>query len=56
MEDLKAYWPKLRSGGIFAGHDYISADAQALKNTNQDWSGASVGWGCYEHLVACDRV
>jgi hypothetical protein len=38
-EDLEAYWPKLRSGGIFAGHDYIDAHAQALKDTNQDWSG-----------------
>jgi hypothetical protein len=23
MEDLVAYWPKLRSGGIIAGHDYV---------------------------------
>ena len=22
-EDLRAYWPKVRPGGIFAGHDYI---------------------------------
>ena len=21
--DLEAYWPKLKTGGIFAGHDYI---------------------------------
>lgn len=38
MEDLQAYWPKLRSGGIFAGHDYIDAHYHALKATNQDWS------------------
>ena len=25
LEDLKAYWPKLRNGGIMAGHDYIYA-------------------------------
>lgn len=43
MEDLQAYWPKLRSGGIFAGHDYIDAHYHALKATNQDWSGEG-GW------------
>jgi len=25
MEDLKTYWPKLKDGGIFAGHDYVYA-------------------------------
>ena len=25
-EDLLMYWPKLREGGIFAGHDYVSAE------------------------------
>lgn len=30
-EDLQAYWPKLRPGGIFAGHDYMTAEeARAL--------------------------
>ena len=29
-EDLRTWWPKLRMGGIFAGHDYLSG-AEALK-------------------------
>lgn len=38
MEDLEAYWPKLRRGGILAGHDYLDANDTSLKQTNQDWS------------------
>ena len=26
LEDLHAWWPKLRPGGILAGHDYVDAD------------------------------
>lgn len=33
-EDLNNFWPKLRTGGIFAGHDYLTADEVA----GQDWS------------------
>eukprot|EP00976_Prorocentrum_cordatum_P081698 1184517-Prorocentrum_minimum.AAC.4 len=25
-EDMEAYWPKVKCGGIMAGHDYMSAD------------------------------
>lgn len=25
-EDLKLWWPKLKKGGMFAGHDYLDAD------------------------------
>ncbi len=32
-EDLEAYWPKLRKGGIFAGHDFI----KAAQMTHEDW-------------------
>ena len=35
-EDLVAYWPKLRPGGIMAGHDYVTNDF--VKRTGQDWS------------------
>lgn len=38
MEDLRLYWPKLRLGGILAGHDYLDATAPQLKNSKQDWS------------------
>lgn len=39
-EDLAAYWPKLRSGGILAGHDYLDAPEVAAKPSprKQDWS------------------
>ena len=33
-EDMELYWPKLRTGGIMAGHDYRSAP----EVTVQDWS------------------
>eukprot|EP00993_Chasmostoma_nieuportense_P002747 NODE_3517_length_953_cov_19.216707_g3365_i0.p1 GENE.NODE_3517_length_953_cov_19.216707_g3365_i0~~NODE_3517_length_953_cov_19.216707_g3365_i0.p1 ORF type:complete len:276 (-),score=69.48 NODE_3517_length_953_cov_19.216707_g3365_i0:126-839(-) len=41
-EDIRLYWPKLKTGGIFAGHDYL--DAQELKEParqrwgKQDWA------------------
>ena len=35
-EDLVAYWPKLKVGGIMAGHDYVTNDDGPLPN--QDWS------------------
>lgn len=26
VEDLRAWWPKVRPGGVFAGHDYLNSD------------------------------
>ena len=34
-EDLIHYWPKLRVGGIMAGHDYVTQDDVLY---NQDWT------------------
>jgi hypothetical protein len=34
-EDLQHYWPKLRVGGIFAGHDYVTQDDVLW---DQDWT------------------
>jgi len=34
-EDLVAYWPKLRVGGIMAGHDYVAQDDVLY---NQNWT------------------
>lgn len=28
MADLKAYYPKLKSGGVMAGHDFVNTDYQ----------------------------
>ncbi|PRW61289.1 Capsular polysaccharide synthesis [Chlorella sorokiniana] len=38
-EDLDTYWPKLKSGGILAGHDYLTAgEVSAKPGETQDWS------------------
>lgn len=29
-EDLKAYWPKLKPGGIFSGHDYVDPPTASI--------------------------
>ncbi|GMI37667.1 hypothetical protein TrCOL_g8544 [Triparma columacea] len=34
-EDLRLWWPKLRAGGILAGHDYVTADFALV--TGQRW-------------------
>jgi len=39
--DLEAWWPKLKKGGIFAGHDYVDADEVKYHDGpggGQDWS------------------
>jgi|688.fasta_scaffold102751_3 hypothetical protein len=33
-EDIQAYWPKIKQGGVISGHDYMSAD----EVPGQDWS------------------
>jgi hypothetical protein len=42
LEDLRAWWPKLKMGGIFAGHDYTEQSepygADCPQSTNQDWT------------------
>lgn len=35
MEDMELYWPKVREGGIMAGHDYKFAE----EVEGQDWYG-----------------
>jgi predicted O-methyltransferase YrrM len=36
-EDLHSWWPKLRVGGIMAGHDYV-AQNDGPQQSNQDWT------------------
>lgn len=35
-EDIELYWPKLREGGIMAGHDYVQKEA--WEKLGQDWT------------------
>ena len=43
-EDIAAYWPKLRPGGIMAGHDFIdAASAMKVLGPQEDWSKCEDG-------------
>lgn len=43
-EDINAYWPKLRPGGILAGHDFIDAPSAMEKlGPEEDWSRCEDG-------------
>ena len=37
-DDLHSYWPKVRSGGIIAGHDYMSAEETRALYPSEEWS------------------
>ena len=37
-QDLQAYWPLLKPGGIMAGHDYLTAAEVPNKQNKQDYS------------------
>lgn len=41
-EDIELWWPKLKVGGIMAGHDYIDAE-EVAKISGQDWSVSADG-------------
>ena len=43
LEDLKAFYPKIRPGGIISGHDFLSVAEQKQLDPNQDWSLCSDG-------------
>jgi hypothetical protein len=44
LDDLRAWWPKLKMGGIFAGHDYTEqsepygASCPQTNSGNEDWT------------------
>lgn len=37
LEDLAAYWPKVRVGGIIAGHDYMTQSEVGAVTASQQW-------------------
>ena len=39
--DLEAYWPKVRLGGIFAGHDYGTRGHDGVKRAVDAWAAKS---------------
>lgn len=41
-EDIELWWPKLKVGGIMAGHDYIDTE-EVAKISGQDWSVSADG-------------
>lgn len=38
LEDLRAWWPKLRCGGIMAGHDYVTQREVTAATPTQNWT------------------
>ena len=43
QQDLALFWPKLKCGGIFAGHDFCNANEEPL---GQDWCTFADGTRC----------
>jgi hypothetical protein len=39
LDDLKAYWPKLRAGGLMMGHDYVTQDEIGNQNWTVNYDG-----------------
>lgn len=37
-EDIEKYWPKVKSGGIMSGHDYLTSEEVKQLTPDQDWS------------------
>lgn len=38
LEDLRLYYPKMKAGGIIAGHDFLNSDNLKIVDGGQDWS------------------
>jgi hypothetical protein len=43
QEDLALWWPKLKVGGMLAGHDYLTAAEVRARDAGQDWSVCADG-------------
>ena len=40
-EDISAWWPKVKPGGVFSGHDYCGGPFQAVIDAVQDFQKAT---------------
>ena len=40
--DLHAYWPRVRSGGLFSGHDYYTPQQRSEKKLHAEGVGRAV--------------
>ena len=48
-EDLMLFWPKLKVGGIFAGHDFLNANEEAKPQEGRDWCTFADGTRCVDN-------
>lgn len=51
LQEMRAYWPKIRSGGLLAGHDYSDIAQSVVAAVDQ--FAAEVGE--LVHLTQCDQ-
>lgn len=47
--DLLAYWPKLKPGGVMAGHDYVFGDPRGVADITLLSVAVAVNWFAAEH-------
>jgi hypothetical protein len=47
--DILAFWPKLKPGGILAGHDYVFGDPRAVGDIALFGVAAAVNWFAVEN-------
>jgi len=50
-EDIEAYWPKVKSGRILAGHDYLDADECKLLMEKLGWEVRNDWSLCYDGSI-----
>ena len=39
LEDMNAWWPKVKPGGLFSGHDYCASKKHRQKYSHLPWCG-----------------
>ena len=62
FEDLSVWWPKLKMGGILAGHDYCDGErpeGDFFVQTAVNWGGTDHGRCCTcskQLVISCSRI